>query len=236
MLKNVQNNILFILLISCLSIGTLFTVFAQNSDAGFEVKFLTSNDNTIKDITLNKVVIVGDSRMELLMNDEKVKKPTNFIFDAKSGAAFEWFKETGEPRLLEILNNRDTDYHYHVVFNLGVNDIQYDKGNIDEISDNYINEYNKIVKRYSDVDFYFLSINPIDEKLLKKSQPENTRTNREIDELNEYFKNSTKQFANYSYCDSHSKLEFLTDDGIHYKSETNQDIVDFIARECVNYK
>ena len=71
--------------------------------------------------------------------------------------------------LKKILDNRITKYHYHVFFNLGVNDVQYDNGKIKRIFNNYFNEYEKLANKYSDVDFYLLSINPIDEKFLNES-------------------------------------------------------------------
>ncbi len=238
MFKKIENNILFIIIVLCLSIGTLFTVFAEDDFTSSEIMLFNDKDidiDNIENIALNKVIIVGDSRMEFLLDDEDVVKPVNFIFDVKSGAGFDWFQETGEPKLREILDNRDFKYHYHVVFNLGVNDVQYNKGKTKEIFDKYIGEYEKLILEYDDVDFYFLSINPIDEDLLNKSQPYNIRTNDMIERLNEYFENKADNSKDFVYCDSYHALDFGTDDGIHYNSETSQNIIYYIARDCINY-
>ena len=185
-------------------------------------------------IALNKIVIVGDSRIEFLLNDEDVTKPVNFIFDVKSGAGFDWFEEVGEPELEDILDNRSSKYHYHVVFNLGVNDIQYVQ-NVSVIFDNYFKEYKNLINKYHNVDFYFLSINPINEDLLNETQPYNVRTNTYIEELNNHFRIVSVN-NNFKYCDAYNDLEFLTDDGIHYLSKTSQDILNYIARRYINYK
>lgn len=236
MREKFENNILFILIIMCLCVGTFFTVFAKDYDEHYETIFLDNSDKSqIKDISLNKIVIIGDSRMDLLMNDKKVKKPINFIYNVKYGAGFEWFNDEGKRKLEEILDNKDDNYHYHVVLNLGVNDIQSGK-TLKKIVKLYTDEYYKFIKKYKNVNFYFLSINPIDEEKLNKSQPDNIRTNALIDKLNGYFRKTTEKYDNYSYCDSNNVLEFLTDDGIHYKSETDQDITDFIVRNCVVYQ
>lgn len=237
MTKKFKKKILFIF-VFCICAGTLFTVFAQNGNGSFEHKILSSNYkdlDDINDIALNKIIIVGDSRMEFLLDDEDVEKPVNFIFDVKSGAGFEWFEEVGKPKLEDILNNRDSKYHYHVVFNLGVNDIQYTR-DVKKTFDDYFKEYSKLVNEYRNVDFYFLSVNPIDEDLLNESQPYNLRTNKEIEELNDDFSSAILKMNNFKYCDSYNDLEFLTNDGIHYLSKTSQDILNYIARRCVVYK
>ena len=238
MFKNIKIKYLFMFIFLFIFIGTLFTVFAQSSDECMNTKFLNpkyKNLDDIDKIALNKVVIVGDSRMEFLLDDEDVVKPINFIFDVKSGAGFDWFEETGKPKLEDILNNKDLNYHYHVVFNLGVNDIQYEE-NVTKTFDDYFKEYQALADKYGDVDFYFLSINPIDEDLLNESQPYNVRTNEDIEKLNDDFKDAILKIDNFKYCDAYNDLEFLTDDGIHYLSKTSQDILNYIARRCVVYK
>lgn len=239
MFKKIQNNLLFILIFLCLCVGTLFTAFAKNDYSSVKKTFLKSETSSINDIynvALNKVIIVGDSRMEFLLDDDDVIKPINFIFDVKSGAGFEWFQEIGKPQLKKLLDDKDSKYHYHVVFNLGVNDIQYNNGKIKDTFDKYIREYKKLVLKYDDVDFYFLSVNPIDEDLLNKSQPNNIRTNAMIERLNEYFEKAIDNSNNFVYCDSYHSLDFEAYDGIHYDSETSQNILYYIARKCVNYK
>ena len=71
---------------------------------------------------LNKIVIVGDSRMELIENNkDKMNLPKSIIFNTRSGAKIDWLYREGIPKLYKILKNEN--YNYHVVFNLGVNDM-----------------------------------------------------------------------------------------------------------------
>ena len=233
--KNWIKKFFFLLVIFGISAVTFITVFAQDQETLTNPSLINFEAKKLKNIVLNKVIIVGDSRMEYLLKDESVKKPVNFTFDAKSGADFSWFKKIGESKLIDILDNRDLNYHYHVVFNLGVNDIQFTK-DIEQVASNYIKEYEKIIRKYQNIDFYFLSVNPIDENVINNHFNSNIRTNKNIVKLNAAFKDSTDEFSNYRYCDSYNSLDFKTYDGLHYKNSTNQDIIDYIARSCVQYK
>lgn len=191
----------------------------------------------LENITKNKVIIVGDSRMELIENSkDKIKIPINFEFIAKSGASNYWFNEIAFPKILDKLNHKDTRYKYHVIINMGVNDIQYSKNFNREIN-LYLEKYNKLLMEYSDVQFYLLSINPINEKKLKLYQPNNVRTTKMIEFFNKKLKNNVKtnKFNNIIYCNSYDSIYFKTDDGIHYTDETNQEIIDYISKKCLTY-
>ena len=195
-------------------------------------------DEKIQNIALNKVVIVGDSRMEYIYNKkDELNIPNNFIFDAKSGAKISWLLETGKPKLEEILDNRDTDYTYHVVFNLGVNDLS-SLDNPKVLADDYFEVYNEIISNYSDVEFYFLSVNPIDEDVINERFSSNKRTNEKIEKFNAeiYYNMNRMTKDNVNYCDSYNRLDFNLPDGLHYDSETDQKIIDYIARDCVKFK
>lgn len=192
----------------------------------------------IKDITKNKVIIVGDSRMELIVNDaNKLDIPINFTFIAKSGAAVKWFETDALVKLRKVLDDIDTDYQYHVVINMGVNDLQ-ENIVINERVVKYFEDYLGLVERYPKVKFYILSVNPINDKKLNISQPYNIRTTKSIEEFNNLLINKInfENNENLIYCDSYNDIYFRTTDGIHYKEETNKEILEYIANKCLNYK
>lgn len=191
----------------------------------------------VKNIAYNKVVIVGDSRMEnISFNEDDLNIPINFIFDAKGRATIDWFKETGIVKLKDILENKDRNYHYHVVINMGVNDIQYAYDIKDRVKE-YFLLYKNLYLTYSEVDFYILSVNPVDDKILSKDK-NSRRTNKRIEEFNGYVSDSVmnSDANNIYYCNSYDKIDFNLPDGLHYDDETNQKIIEYITNRCVNYK
>ncbi len=209
--------------------------FKKYSDNISNYYYKTSYNNFI----IDKVVIVGDSRMEFIYDKKyKLNIPNNFIFDAKSGATIEWLKTTGVPELVKILNNKKDYYKYHVIFNLGVNDIDYKNLNITTRAKDYYKIYNNLIKQYTDVNFYILSVNPIDEsRIYKKFCECNNRTNKKIEEFNNYFIDKIKKgnLSNVKYCDSYNDMIFNLPDGLHYDDETDQKIIDYINNNCVNF-
>lgn len=238
-LKLYRNNILVvgILLVSTFSI---LTVMAKPESENLalesfkQIQSLAFNE-AINDISFNKVVIVGDSRMEFIYNKkDELDIPSNFIFDAKSGAMIDWLLEIGKPKLEDILDHRDTNYTYHVVFNLGVNDLN-SSTKPQVLADDYFDVYEELVRKYSDVKFYFLSVNPIDEEVISKG---NQRTNKKIELFNaEIHKRMIESsMINVNYCDSYNMLDFNLPDGLHYDSKTDQKIINYIARACVKYE
>lgn len=238
-LKLYRNNILLvgILLISTFSI---LTVMAKPEGESLalepfkQIQSLAFNE-TVKNISFNKVVIVGDSRMEFIYNKkDELDIPSNFIFDAKSGAMIEWLLEIGKPKLEDILDNRDNKYTYHVVFNLGVNDLN-SSTKPEVLADDYFDVYEELVRKYSNVKFYFLSVNPIDEEAINKG---NKRTNEKIELFNTEIHQRMSELnkTNVNYCDSYNRLDFNLPDGLHYDNETDQKIIDYIARDCVQFK
>ena len=241
-LKLYKNHVLVfgIILISTFSILTVTAKPESETLALGSFKQLQNNnfDEKIQNIALNKVVIVGDSRMEYIYNKKnELNIPNNFVFDAKSGAKIDWLLETGKPKLAEILDNRDTDYTYHVVFNLGVNDLS-SLESPKVLADDYFKVYNEIISNYPGVEFYFLSVNPIDEDVINERFSSNKRTNKKIEEFNAeiYYDMNSIEENSINYCDAYNRLDFNLPDGLHYDSETDQRIIDYIARDCVNFK
>ena len=119
---------------------------------------------------------------------------------------------------------------------MGVNDIQYSK-NVDKEINYYLEEYNKLSRQYPDVLFYLLSINPINDKKLNISQPYNVRTTEMVEYFNRRLDYNIKanKSKNITYCDSYHEIYFRTVDGIHYTNKTNQNVIDYISNDCLEY-
>ena len=224
------------------SLFSILSVTAGEAEENFdEEKLMLLNDDLndeIRDISLNKVVIVGDSRMELIAGKkDKLNIPNNFTFDALSGARRKWLIDSGRPKLEEILDNKNNDYTYHVIFNLGVNDLN-SSDNPKILADKYFDIYTEIISKYPDVYFYFLSVNPIDEEVIDEKFSPNERTNDKIEIFNARIYEDMINLDNerVSYCDAYNRLEFGLPDGLHYDDETDQKIINFIARDCVNFR
>lgn len=216
--------------------------FVSSKSSDVEEKILENNNFSNKNIIIDnlekmensEIIIIGDSRFEHIVKDRNSYEiPQNFIFIAKSAMEVNWFVDEASKKLRYILDSND-DKKYHVVINMGVNDIQYYK-NYDESINSYLNEYADLISDYPDVEFYLLSINPIVESKLIKVQPDNVRTSDDI----RYFNNRLVHFSvkeRISYCDAINKIDFETNDGIHYTKKTNQDIINFILNDCVIIK
>lgn len=184
------------------------------------------NKNSRAMYNLNRVVVVGDSRMYLIdKNKKELNIPDNYIFIAKSGARINWLKDYALNKTYRILENKDNNYKYKVIFNLGVNDIiHFEDSNPNEIATNYFDTYIKLIDYFDDVDFYFLSVNPVDSNQNEKIKVFNTYISKLI-----YNKNQ----KNIHYCDTYSNINFKTYDQVHYLNETNIDIINYIDRYCI---
>ena len=241
--RNKKTIIIFIILM--LPVFSFFTVMADpeedntiNTDENPLISVYDTSSAEIKKLSLNKVVIVGDSRMEYIENKEdELDIPSNFIFDAKSGAKIKWTEENGIPTLNDILENQNKDTYYHVLFNMGVNDLN-DNIDIKEQAEKYFNLYKEVIENNDNVQFYLLSVNPIDEDVINDNFKTNIRTNAKIEEFNYYLKRAmiNSDLSNIKYCDSYNNLEFNLPDGLHYDTKTDQKIIDYIANKCIEFK
>lgn len=184
---------------------------------------------------LNKIVIVGDSRMWLIdVSRDKLNIPSNIIFDAESGARIDWLHNKGIYKLEEIIKNMNSNYKYSVIFNLGVNDLDSDS-DVEEIAREYFDTYKKIIVNNKNISFYFLSVNPIDDvTIYEKFSKYNKRTNKKIEKFNNYFNHRLKKedLSNAKYCDSYNNLKFVLPDGLHYDLDTDKRIINYIIRNC----
>ena len=188
--------------------------------------------NNTFNINLIKIIIIGDSRMELIENDrEKLNIPRNIVFMARSGARINWLNKVAIPWLNEQLNQKNKKYKYMVLFNLGVNDLN---SNIEpsDIAKDYLDIYRNIIFQNQDVNFYFLSVNLIDEQTINNFFPNQKRTNKKIEKFNNYFINNIGKFNNINYCDSYNNLNMSFYDGLHFDFETNKKILDYLINNC----
>ena len=232
---------LFIILFAYVAYKTFFhnQIYKANNSINSvkEIKSIHNDKSSVKSITYNKLIIIGDSRMEFLeKRGESIDIPTNSFFIALNGASFDWFNDTALDKLESKLDNLDSRYKYHVVLNMGVNDLQNEQKPSHYVN-NYYEKYLDLMKKYSNVNFYFLSVNPITESKLNKWQPWSYRTNERIEEFNYElnYKLKKQELSNYFYCDSYNNIEFGIPDGIHYDEETDQKIIDFISNKCIIY-
>lgn len=199
-------------------------------------KTLRNLDFNTSLIKANKIIVVGDSRMELIDDNKEIEKPFNMEFVAKSSTHLDWFEDTAVKKVEKII---DDAFKYNVVINMGVNDLNWLKKdyNEEDLADDYFNAYKKLINEYPNVNFYLLSVNPLDEKVIKKKIIDNKRSNKSIKKYNNYLKEKIddSEFDNLYYCDSNNDLKFDTYDGLHYTRDTNRDIINYIANKCVKF-
>ena len=230
MSMNINKKSISLIIIICLLL--IISLFYENYN--FESKLQNYNYNNTSIPLMNKIIIIGDSRMELINNKrEKLKIPDSVVFIARSGAKINWLYDSGIPELYKIINNKKK-YNYHIVFNLGVNDLD-DDVSISDLASKYYKIYKQIITNNNDISFYFLSVNPVDEnRIYKYFSRYNGRTNKKIEEFNNYFINKLKKekLNNINYCDSYNNLNFYLPDGLHY--DTNINIMQYIINNCVN--
>lgn len=245
-IKNGRLKKFLIIVLLGLFVGFLFFLFAwllnMNSFEGcttkynmnFYLKTVNNINHLSKEISNSKVLIVGDSRMEFIEDDGDIDKPFNFDFIAKSGMTIKWFNNTAMPKIKKTLKNNDRPYH--VVINMGVNDLNKAEINGDESAIDYFKLYSELAESYPDIKFYILSVNPIDEDKISEMD-NNKRTSGKVRLFNNTIQKKLKEskLDNMFYCDSYHDLKFETKDGLHYTPETNQKIINYIANKCVQF-
>lgn len=234
-LNTIQKWFISILLIIILILLSLILIVILNSDSYQECTTAYNDKHSHKNnVNNDKVIIVGDSRMEYIVDDESIELPSNFEFIAKSGMTITWLKDTALEELYEIIDNKEEEYKYHVLFNMGVNDLSSDIKDTQR-ADEYFDIYKEISEKYKDINIYLLSINPIDENIINDNFSTNKRTTEKIENFNqELIDNILKEkLDNVYYCDSYNNMSFETPDGLHYNKETNIKIIDYIANKCL---
>ena len=206
-----------------------------------EIKTLDFDKNSIDDIEnvgKNVIIIVGDSRMEFLYNRGKsINIPINFKFIARGGSKIDWLNNYALEKLENKLENKYDGYKYHVVFNLGVNDLDSDDS-VYLIVKNYYDIYKNLSLKYDEVNFYLLSVNPVDDYLMREYIKKQKRSLYKVNKFNDYMISllNSDTSNNITYCDSFNNIDFGTPDGLHYDKNTDQKIIDFLVNKCIKYE
>ncbi len=229
-------SLLFLFFILMLLYFTLNAKNFEGCSCGVSKLTMIPNSNILKNITHNKVIIIGDSRMEYIeLSKDSLNVPINFTFIASNGKTFEWFNNVAKEQLVLKLNKREPNYEYHVVINMGVNDLNFKVA--ESIAAEYFKAYQDLALNYPNVKFYLLSVNPVIENIINIYFPYNQRTNAKIIAFNSKIVSLTKQthLHNLKNCDSYNEVDFASKDGLHYTRATNQKIIDYIVNNCVDY-
>ncbi len=212
-----------------ISLVSFYTVIAKDEITTDNFKQIpTGEKKLINHFYGNKVVIIGDSRMEWI-DESAVNIPLKFKIIAKAGAKISWTVEKALPELEKLINN-DKNYIYHVVVNMGVNDLNSETS-VQMLAKQYAEAYSEILDKYDNIRFYLLSVNPVDEEIIYKS---NKRTNDKIEWFNYYLNHYLSSYS-VKYCDSYHHLDFQTPDGLHYDDQTTQKVLDYIGNSCIDY-
>jgi len=195
----------------------------------------------------------------------------------KSGATRYWLKgylgkeyDSGAYQvqyLLDYLSKKDIYYDVIIASNLGVNDLNSDSTTPESYANTYITIYNNLLNSSQKVvvdsvekncywkksgnvisiDFNFISINPIDEKLLNIFSTSNKRTNNKINKFNivmkqkygnKYLDSSSKFNSWFSAADSAKEDRYIykdcidskgnvykCQDGLHYSEYLNKNYI-----------
>lgn len=228
-----------IIIFSCILIFFIISTNNKNSIKNEknikEIKNINNNfKGNIKQYNLNKIIIIGDSRMSLIEDSDILDIPSSFNFIAKSGAKFDWFNNEALNTLKSKLNSAKNNVHYHVILNMGVNDLTFSDANV-SIFEKYYNAYQKLAKKYSNVDFYVLSINPVVDDLVENNWHGKSNVTSMIEKYNYISKNKIKNapLKNLHFCNSYNNIEFKTMDGLHYDYSTNKKILNYISNKCI---
>ncbi len=190
-----------------------------------------TNPNTSYLYQSENILIIGDSRMYAA---SKIIKEDNLFFVAKSGSTCNYLWEEAEEQADAILA-KYPDEHFSIFINLGVNDLD----NVSKLdnkvicdAETYANYYLKLKEKWNQHNLFFVSVNPVDEKILKTGKYKNRKmtNNQAIQEFNEKIVSIVKDYNIY-YCDTYTPLltnGFGSIDGLHYSDESTHEIIESI--------
>ena len=188
---------------------------ARKTSCQVDGYYLDSSGKRIKALKFSgKYLIVGDSRV-VGMDSAVSTSQTKFI--GKVSMGYSWMKSTAVPKVKQYLAGNSK---LKVVFGFGINDL----GNISS----YISYYSVLLKQYPDTEFYFLSVNPVNEKLA--SGKGYSVKNSAIKKFNSKLKSAfgTKYIDTYTYL---TKNGFSSVDGVHYTEDTYLKLYQYIVNK-----
>ncbi len=234
----VLSSLIFLIFLTFIFISTLnASSFNECSCKIVKQKIIETKNNklAVNDIILNKLIIIGDSRMEQIETNKNIQIPNNISFIAKSGAKIDWFSTTALPELKSVLDNRNTDYKYHVLINMGVNDLP--NNIVKKVASDYLKYYKELLIAYPNVEFYWLSVNPINPQKYIIRYSKDKYVSDKIETFNQILLENVKenQASNITFCDSYHEFTFYTTDGLHYTEQTGKQIINYIVNKCVKY-
>lgn len=149
-------------------------------------------------------IFVGDSRT---VGMESVRPDSHTKYIGKVGMGYDWLSTAAGKKLEKHLEKNP---FAKVVFAFGINDL----GNVQ----NYITYYGNIMRKYPRAGFYVMSVNPVDNYIVKNSAIKT-------------FNARMRAAFGKSYIDTFTYLKnkgFETVDGIHYTASTYGDIYDYV--------
>ena len=164
------------------------------------------NHKVVRDTT----VFVGDSRVVGMETASDLVGKGAISYLGKVGAGYSWLSS-------ECINTIQDYENVNIVLCFGVNDL----GNIE----NYVTLYRTLMDTNQNVDWWVLSVNPVDEG--KESQYGYSVRNFSIEDFNARLQ---EEFSDI-YIDSYSYLldsGYATVDGVHYTPETYRNIENFV--------
>lgn len=170
---------------------------------------------------------IGDSRTVAL--EQIINNPID-KFIAKGGMSLSWFENTAIPELKKNINNNSI-----VFINMGVNDCANEAvGGNSSYTERYIELVNNLIIEYPNVEFYYISVNPVDgdypSDYSETGYIDKNKLNNAINKFNE----NIKEKCNAKYIDTNTylyKINFQTTDGIHYDSNITNKIYDYCLEE-----
>lgn len=177
--------------------------------------YLDSTGKKVKTINFKgKYLMVGDSRT-VGMDSVVTSKDTAFVGEISMG--YSWLTATAGPVVKRYLAGNPK---LKVVFGFGINDL----GNISQ----YISYYRSFMKKYPDAEFYFLSVNPVNETLAASNGY--LVKNSEIQAFNAKMKSAfgAKYIDTYTWL---SNEGFSSWDGVHYTGETYRKLYDYLIKK-----
>lgn len=165
-------------------------------------------------------IYLGDSRTVGYDYYFDISEKEDTFVVAKSSMGFNWFVNTAEKEIKDIMGANSEIDKWIIISALGINDL----GN----SSNYIQEYNRLLlNEWETVDLYIMSVNPV--------EYHDYITNSDIEQFNNLIKE-----AGFNYIDTYTSLcsmGYGTVDGIHYDMSTYNKIKKIldIAFENIGY-
>lgn len=243
------------ILISIISIISLFILFLvifcfislHSKKVSMSPTDTNDTNNTIENIPSeittyypsDKILIIGDSRM---VGASKAVSLDNVFFVAKNGATCNYFWEEAVPEAEKILEQYPED-HFTIFLNLGINDLdkleretkqkELDNKTICD-ANTYADYYRQLKEKWPTHNFFFLSVNPLDENVLKTGKYKNAimSTNKKVEEFNEKVASKLSE-KDFLYCDTFHQLMdagYESPDGLHYSDKTYQDIINGVEK------